>query len=786
MRRGLLLGCLCMLGLGLAPLRGQNTYIPRAEAQKPLSDAVEKTLAEFIDRCAVEKQKQLTTHMEEMTQAVDKEVKLTPEEQEALKPETAKAVEAATEAWKPQGRLAIRAYLSRTSDSAAMRLINQYKPSQPGVYEPVENWTPPQENADWLGALNRIVGEDRFKKWEAAYAQTRKKTEKEVSDFLERWVRESRGPMNEDVQAKIALMKSKLNLPDDKVDALKKAGSGLLDRISDAERKRASSMLRTMPDEARRNIMGRSYFYVRFDRPRGETWDKMWSDTAAKVISGEAIDQWKNVAKEEQTKQTTELEDIIKPSEAWLRQQMEMAMMMEVDNLVADLGLEGERLKALKKLSDDAVEESLKIARKQWVQQARNLSVQERQRMRGNSYFGLSDEMQALALPVWKDGLKKLLQEKELTRMNEEKAERQARSLTALARACLAEMDQSLMLSDGQRGSLEPLLEKAMETLIEQRRQEYWSYNPQQLFQQAAKVREESLKSVLDQVQLKRWKELTSSNDNPTRNVVVPGGTQPEVPDMEAAISAHLYKMFTAERKRHLALMLPKVEEAQRVLSLPEETVARLTTAAKGAVEESLDQWRQNTERYVRQTVQAATPKNIIQALNGTERVSFGRSTDDGPELQEVWRTALRELLDAGQRKKLNTVIQARSDYRLKAMAGMAVGELDRRRRLTSEQCARLEPLLKKVLLEYQPDIERYMSPNWHLQYYYAMVPVAGVAEKEIEGILTPQQWKLCKERDLPDAMQYWEGIENNHKNRIKEGARGVRAIFNGGALLDE
>lgn len=782
MMRGLLLAGM----LGFAPLQAQNTYVPRAEAQKPLSDSVEKVLTDLIDRCAVEKKKQLTAHMEEMTKALHEAVELTPQEMETLKPETAKAVEAATEAWKPQARLALRTYLPRTSETAAKRLLNQYKPSQPGNNEPVENWKPPQEDSEWLGALFRTLGEKRFAKWDEAYAQRRNKAEKEVNDYLERWTGEARGPMNEDVQAKIGLMKAKLDLPEAKVDALQKAGKYLLDQISAAERKRALEMLRPMPDEARRNIMGRSYFYVRFDRPRGEVWEKMWRDTAAKVLSGETVEQWEKVTREELDKQQTELAEIIKPSEAYLRQQMEMTMMQEVDNLVADLGLDAGRQKRLKKLSEDAVEESLKTARKQWMQQARNLSAQERQRMRGNSYFGVSDDMHAMALPFWKDGLKSLLLEKELSQMSAEKDQRQKRALAAIARACLAEMDQTLMLNADQRGSLEPLVEKTMEPLLEQRRQEYWSYNPQQLFQHAGRVREESLRAILDEVQLKRWQELAASADTSTRQPVVPGGTQPEVPDMEAAISAHLYKMFTSERKRNLDVMLPKVEEARRVLALPEETVTRLTTAAKGAVEESLHPWRQNTERYVRQSVQSATPKNILQVLNGTERVSFGRQTEDGPEANEIWQAALKDLLNKEQRQQLQAVVQSRGDYRLKAMAGMSVGELDRRRRLTGDQCVRLEPLLKNVLAKYQPDIERYMSPNWHLQYYYAMVPVAGVAEKEIQAILTPQQWKLCKDRDLPDAMQYWEGIENNHKNRVKNDAKAGRVIFNGGMIINE
>jgi hypothetical protein len=43
-----------------------------------------------------------------------------------------------------------------------------------------------------------------------------------------------------------------------------------------------------------------------------------------------------------------------------------------------------------------------------------------------------------------------------------------------------------------------------------------------------------------------------------------------------------------------------------------------------------------------------------------------------------------------------------------------------------------------------------------------------------MKAILTPEQWKLCKERDLPDAEQYWEGIRNNHEQRMKQkGAQG-------------
>ncbi len=144
---------------------------------------------------------------------------------------------------------------------------------------------------------------------------------------------------------------------------------------------------------------------------------------------------------------------------------------------------------------------------------------------------------------------------------------------------------------------------------------------------------------------------------------------------------------------------------------------------------------------------------------------------------------ALKTTLTEAQQKKLRQVTDERHNYRLKAMAAMSVSELDRRRKLSSEQCAKIEASIQKVLATYLPDIERYMSGQWFLQYYYALVPLAGVAEKELKESMTPEQWKLCKDRDLPDAMQYWDGIKNNHDQRIKQGARakGNQIMFNGG-----
>lgn len=775
----LLLGCAC------ASAQAQAPYIPRAQLKEPLPEAVEKALADFVELCALEKQAQLSAQMDAVMKAVDGAVKLTPEEKAAMQAPTQAAVAAAVARWKPAGVLALRTWLSRTSEAVARRQIAQWKPSQAGLDEPVEDWTLPQDTAEWQAALKQALGAQRFEVWLQASAKASAQKAKEIQGYVERWVRESRGPLNEDVQAKAGLMKARLELAPDMAAALAKAGEAFVDGITEKERRRGEAMLRSMPDDSWQRVFGRSGCCLRFDRPRGDLLDKLWTEAAAAVLPQNTMARWGEIAKEERRKENAELAELIKPSAAYHRQQMEMAMTLEIEGLTADLALGKERQQRLKKLADQAVEAALKQAQKAWLLQSRGYSAADRKRLQGRVSFGLSDEQQAQAHPVWKEGLKEVLAEDEVQRLEREGEERQQRMLRAVAHACLAELDEAVMFSAEQRARLEPLVAATLEPLLEQRRHQYWSYSTQMLFQYASKIEDQDLRAILDALQMSRWQEAVAAANPQPRTGPLPGGeTSPEVPDMEAAISAHLYKMFTAERKKVMAQMMPRVEEAARVLGLPEAAVARLTVAAKGAVEDSLDYWRMNTRRYVTQAAQSATPQNIAQVLAGTERVSFGRSRENLPESMESWTLALRQELTPAQLRRLQAVAKERMTYRLQAMAAMAVGELDRRRRLNSGQCAKLEERLQKLLADYILDLERHMSPSWHLQYYYAMVPAAGIPEQEMQAILNPQQWKFFKERDLPDAMQYWEGIENSHKNRLKQGGDS-EDIFKGGWLVE-
>lgn len=773
------------LSISAAVYSAQSTL---AERKQPLSEAVEKVLSAFVQSCLPEKQKQLTAHMEEVVKAIGSTVQLTPEETQTLQQASRQAVDTTLKTWQPKAHEAMRTYLTRTSDAAAIRHIGMWQPEKAGPNEPVEDWTPPDEDAAWIATLKSTLGTDRLAVWQEAHLKELQKAEAAISVQLERWVREARGPLNENLQNKIELMKKKLELSDSQIAALQKAAETILDQLCTSERKRASAMLLALPPAARDYILDRSTFYINFDRPSVDSWNQSWNKEVSNVLPVDITSRWRQIDTEERTKEEKEYADMIKPSEQQSEQRMQMEMDAEIDGIVQALSLNKARETALRQLSKQAVQESLQKARKGWLQQARSYSPEDRKRLRGRIYFGVNDDIQALRLGTWTDGVKKLLSEPEFKRMTVDNTQRELRTYQALARACLTEMDQSLMLTQEQRRQLEPLVTETMKPLMEKRRQQYWSYNSVQLFQAAAKVSQEDLRGIVDLVQLRRWHDLVEQKATSQSAAPDMSASFTEVQDMEAATSRHLYKMFLAERSRALEVMMPQVEEAARLLSLPAPVVSRLTTAAKGAVESSLDYWRQMTENYVWQAAQNATPRTLLQILAGTERSGAASRSDARPQNTELWKTTLQDALSDSQRQKLQQSSDERQKYRLQAMASMSTSEVDRRRRLSADQSARVQTAIQQVLAEYLPDIERYMTSHWFLQYYHALVPVAGVPEKELQAILTPEQWKLCKERDLPDALQYWEGIRSNHEQRMKRdaAAAGRGVIINGGLIDDE
>ncbi|MBL9133068.1 MAG: hypothetical protein JNG86_17795, partial [Verrucomicrobiaceae bacterium] len=128
---------------------------------------------------------------------------------------------------------------------------------------------------------------------------------------------------------------------------------------------------------------------------------------------------------------------------------------------------------------------------------------------------------------------------------------------------------------------------------------------------------------------------------------------------------------------------------------------------------------------------------------------------------------ALDTLLSAPQRAAWTKVADAREDYRIAAMAAMTALDLDRRRKLSSEQFAKVEKLVTQVIRDHLPDIERSMSSPWHLSYYSCLMPLAGVKKADLQAVLTEKQWKEFQQNDMDDAERYWQYVEVWRKIRL-------------------
>ena len=757
----------------------------RAESKKSLGPDSEKALEKLAEDGFAGKKEQLTRQLEWVLELAEQEVKITAAEKAALSKDAEPLIEAAIKAWRPRYIESLRFYIvSYTDDASAARRIAQWKMDQAEKRLTVEGWTLPDLSSAWQELVKKHLGAERGEKAIAIRAKQRAEVKEEMQSFLERWASTGRVPMDEELRLLIESLRKELKLEQLKVDELFTAAKKLVDEHVASELVAGLDLLSSLPEEQRLVAMGQgNSFATRFVRPKGTDIEKKWAEVITSLLGAEPVKQWQKLVAEQKAKEEADLVDSLKPSEAQTQMQMEELIGREVDSYVSGLNLDDERKKQLEALGKQAVSASIAAAKKQWIKTIQGWSTADR-KSRKNYYFGVTDEDQPPKQKVWAEGLKKLFSTEELQSLQDGLAQRKTRMSGALAAATLVEMDKTLALSVKQRADLEPLLRPLMEPLLRDESQEYWSYQGYQLCNAAAKVDEKQLTTILDDVQMKQWKTLVSTVPSNSRS----GGTtvtsseidpEEEKPDIEWEISRHLHQLGVNERKRLLEVMLAKVDDAKRVLSLPDDKVKRLTTAAKGAVEASMEEWRTQVESWVRNSVERATSATVKATLANLARSTYNTQSK-GPQTQDRWRETITTLLSESEQTAWKKVLDARKDYRTAAMATMSVNELDRRRRLTPEQVTQVHQLISTVIDDYLPDIERYMNHSWHLQYYYALLPLAGVKEADLKSALTERQWKLVQERDLSDALQYWEGIESYHKQRLEQdkNAEGGAGVF--------
>ena len=382
---------------------------------------------------------------------------------------------------------------------------------------------------------------------------------------------------------------------------------------------------------------------------------------------------------------------------------------------------------------------------------------------------------------VWKDALKTELSAEEFARLLDLNKERSTRRSQALALLLISDLDKHIGFTSAERERLLPLALKPARLLTgitsgaEEEGDESnggvtnWYLQPGNFTAAALKMPEAEVRGILGHVQWLRWQDYCKNRQsNFNQHRAVKAVSEPGDSDVEKLLNDFLHTTARDQEQRLVQSMLVRVEDATRIVKLQPAAVAQLSLAARGAVERTMVAWRNSLEEFLNNNLQGVRATEFRERLAGMGNFSENISRDKTPQDEPLWKEAIQATLSTEQGELWKKELEARSAYHGRAAAAMVLSELDRRRRLTTEQFQKLGPIVAKVIEDYSPDIARYLSNDWQLQSYSLLVPLTAIPVAELKAILTPAQAKLVLERDLAQVQGYWEGIKSYHAQRLQ------------------
>jgi hypothetical protein len=515
----------------------------------------------------------------------------------------------------------------------------------------------------------------------------------------------------------------------------------------------------------------------------------VWIEGLKRVLTAEQLAIWEKAQATRKEVLTKDIGDFLKPLVAQNREQFSRMRIARGAEIKQTLALSKERSDQVDALANAIADEAAETWRKH---AERNLLLLEdtvrRNVMKNGQYFvGLDEEDLSRQETMWKEGVAKLLSAEDNQRLEKVREDRKDRRIRACALLIIAEFDQKIAFTTSQRERLRALVEKVVPSINTLFPNENNPYGNEitlfTIFTNGAKIKEEDIKEILDPLQLQHWHEVSAQpeSDLRSRRVLVrknrrtavenepPANLEPE--DVENLISDFLRDKTAGERKRGLLSMIVKAEDAARIAMVNPESVERLQTAARGAAEQSFAVWRVNLETNIRGNLNDADAENLKTRLASIPEYQLGGGYNSDAEAT-ILDEALKMELSDGQQAAWKKELDARKEYRAKAISAYILTQFDRRHLLTAEQFEKLAPKIEVVLREYDREFAQMFSyaGGWHLQYFSQLMPFAGIPEKELKEILSKEQWESWSgSNECSNANNYWENIKRNHEQRMKE-----------------
>lgn len=540
-----------------------------------------------------------------------------------------------------------------------------------------------------------------------------------------------------------------------------------------------------------------------------------WSAALADTLTPDQMAKWKAFADERRQTIEKQISDYLERRASRTIEEFSVPLRASAADLQQALHLPAERAEKL----DTLVKNTAARAAKVWEERAtKSLWIidedQRRELLRtGRFYLPTEEKDLPEQQPAWKEGLAALLTPEELGQWHALQEEHRLRREKALSLVLLAVLDEKIAFTEEQRTRLLPLAEKLIRqspsTSITRSNSFLTAYSLQAA---AASAKDEDLTPILDPAQVRHWRVTCDSSRSSipvvaggvVRQVVVnmggarqmarikatapadasaakTDGPGPEPEEAERAISDYLEEACNGTRAVWLAPMLLRVEDAARVAHLEPEALARLQTAARGATEQALEDWKVNFEQNTRASVSDLNPAAIIQRMAApAARTMPDRRLDIPPEKRSLWEKTLIYTLSGPQQDAWQKELDARSAFRDRAVASAVMAVFDAKNLLTAEQWEKIEPLIVATVRDYGSEFANFyasVDPSpWYLRPFMTLIPFASIPEGILKPILTKEQWdRWSTSSEFSTSNNFWSNIQNNHRQQMMQRAPNVQ-----------
>ena len=514
----------------------------------------------------------------------------------------------------------------------------------------------------------------------------------------------------------------------------------------------------------------------------------VWTKALSQALTPAQLAAWTQAQAKHKDDLEKEIADVLKNGADRTRKEQTNEIMSECSSIEGAMKLSADRAAKLEALAKSAVDQVVAT----WRKREENTLLamgddQRRQMLRGSFYLPPQPNESSTEAAVWKDGLSQLLSTEELAQLSAAQDDRKARREHVMGHVLVMLVDEKIALTEAQRQKLEPVADHLVADIPdlypEGPGHDYLTVSSEVFYAAAAKADDAELKPILDEIQLKRWHDLTKieippGDAPPADPASAPKDGEPE--DVEKAVSTFFYEKTEEERQRELNANTLKAEDVARVAGLSPDSTERLEAAAAGATEQSLMTWKWFTEQQVRSQLQGLTPQNVNQRLASLQDFFFQRRFGFSAQ-QNIWDQTVQTELTPQQLDAWKKETDEREDYRGNTIAAAVLSEFDRQAHLTAEQWNKLNPLVAGVLNEYNQGISQVFSgmngTPWYLGGPYVLIPLAGVNDQDLKSVLTKDQMDLWTgSQEFANANNLWQIVKQMHGPHGPHGPR-VRSV---------